>query len=350
MRSSRPETQLAYTWFSPSAVRFAENLDVDFRDYLPLDTAADMTAALDALRPSALVYSKVDVWPNLTRIARERRVKLGMISATLSEGSSRRSGLARALLEDAYASLDAVGAIDGDDAGRLVELGVRRDAIEVTGDTRYDQVWERTANIGAKEALLAPLRSERPTLIAGSTWPADEAVLLSAFVHLHRAATELRLIIAPHEPTEAHVSPLLDWARRSSLVAKRLSEHGAAGADVIIVDSVGVLGDLYALATMAYVGGGFHAAGLHSVLEPAAFGAPVLVGPRHDMSRDARLLIRGGGGLAFSDERSAVAAITKWLRDDNARREAGEAARTVVREGLGAAERSTGLVERLLAS
>src|SRR5690349_14744175 len=151
LRESQPRTQLAYTWYSPSAVKFASGLDVDFRDYLPIDTVSDMTAALDALSPKAIVYSKLDLWPNLTTLASEREVKLGMISASLSATSSRRSGFAKALLRDAYGCLDAVGAVDGQDADRLIEVGVRREVIQVTGDTRYDQVWARAADIGAKE-------------------------------------------------------------------------------------------------------------------------------------------------------------------------------------------------------
>jgi 3-deoxy-D-manno-octulosonic-acid transferase len=348
LRERRPATRLAYTWFSPSAVKFAGSLDVDFRDYLPLDTLGDMSAALEALRPTALVYSKLDVWPNLTALARERGVRLGMISAALSATSSRRTGLARSLLRDAYAALDAVGAVDAEDATRLIEIGVRREVIAVTGDTRYDQVWERAANVASKEALLAPLRSERPLLIAGSTWAADEAVLLPAFVHLQRSAPDLRLMIAPHEPTAAHLEPIYEWAKRNHLRAVSLSEPTAGESDVIVVDRVGVLGDLYALATLAYVGGGFHAAGLHSVLEPASFGVPVLFGPRHTGSRDALALLRAGGAQAFSDERSAVATITRWLRNEDDRRAAGSDARQVVRDGLGAAERSTRLVESLL--
>jgi 3-deoxy-D-manno-octulosonic-acid transferase len=348
LRDRQPSLRLAYTWYSPSAVKFASGLDVDFRDYLPIDTVGDMTAALDALEPTAIVYSKLDVWPNLTALASRRGVKLGMISASLSSTSSRRSGLAKALLRDAYAGLDAVGAVDEVDADRLMEIGVRREAIHVTGDTRYDQVWARALGISTREALLAPLRSTRPLLIAGSTWESDEAVLLPTYVHLKRAIPELRLMIAPHEPTAAHLEPLYAWARRHGLRAVAVSEPTAAESDVIVVDRVGVLGDLYALATVAYVGGGFHAAGLHSVLEPASFGVPVLFGPRHRASRDALALVRAGGGAAVTDERSAVETLTGWLRNEAERRAFGEVAKEVVRDGLGAAERSTKLVEGLL--
>jgi 3-deoxy-D-manno-octulosonic-acid transferase len=348
IRDNQPRAQLAYTWYSPSAVKFASGLDVDFRDYLPIDTAGDMTAALDALKPTAIVYSKLDLWPNLTALASQRGVKLGMISASLSATSSRRSGFARAILRDAYVCLDAVGAVDGQDADRLIELGVRREVIHVTGDTRYDQVWARAGDIAAKEALLAPLRSPRPLLVAGSTWASDDAVLLPAFIHLKRAAPELRLMIAPHEPTVSHLEPIYAWAKQQGLRAVSISEPTAGESDVIVIDRVGVLGDLYALATMAYVGGGFHAAGLHSVLEPASFGVPVAFGPRHSGSRDALALLRAGGGVSFADERSAVERLTRWLRNEGDRRAAGDQAQQVVRDGLGAAERSTKLVERLL--
>jgi 3-deoxy-D-manno-octulosonic-acid transferase len=135
-------------------VGFARSLDVDFRDYLPFDTPGDARTALDALAPTALVFSKLDVWPVITRAARARGVKLGLISATVSRGSSRRSRAATNLLRDAYASLDAVGAVDDADADRLVQLGVRPRVISITGDTRYDQVWLRAQRVDRASPML----------------------------------------------------------------------------------------------------------------------------------------------------------------------------------------------------
>jgi 3-deoxy-D-manno-octulosonic-acid transferase len=114
------------------------------------------------------------------------------------------------------------------------------------------------------------------------------------------------------------------------------------------VDRVGVLGDLYALADAAYVGGAFHGAGLHSVLEPAAFGAPVLFGPRHAGTRDARLLLAAGGAVGVSGRDELLAVLRSWFDDAGRRGAAGAAARAVIETGLGAAERSVQLVELLL--
>lgn len=347
LRTARPDVQLAYTYFSPSAESFARALAVDFVDYLPFDTAGDMRAALDALRPAALVYSKLDVWPVLTREAARRGVRLGLISATLAAVSGRRSPVGTALLRDAYARLDAVGAIDADDAERLVALGVRRDVLRVTGDTRYDQVWARAMASDPASPLLAPLRSARPTLVAGSTWPADEAELLPAWMDVRAVVPDARLIIAPHEPTPAHLEPIARWARDAGLALSPLARADAS-ADIVLVDRTGVLGDLYALADAAFVGGGFHAAGLHSVLEPAAFGAPVSFGPRWQRSRDARLLHEAGGAAAVDGRATLADIVTQWLTSADARRTAGARARQVVETGLGAADRSVQLVLSLL--
>ena len=347
LRARDPKVQIVYTFFSPSAERFAASLGVDFVEYLPFDSASAARRVLDALQPNALIFVKLDLWPRLAQAAAERGVPMGMISATLSAGSGRRGPFARALLSDAYSALGVVGAIDADDAARLALLGVASERIRITGDTRYDQVAARTASTDRAGALLAPLASLRPTLVAGSTWPADEAVLLAAWLDLRRAVPDARLIIAPHEPTERHLAPIRAWASAAGL---SLAPLGAASGshDVVLVDRVGVLGELYALADAAFVGGGFHAAGLHSVLEPAAFGVPVIFGPRHANSRDAGLLIAARSGESVADGGELTRALRIVLTESDTRARAGAAAKRVVQQGLGAAERSRLLVEEML--
>lgn len=347
LRRRHPEAQLVYTYYSPSAERFALGVGADYADFLPFDTRGAARALLDALRPTAIVFSKLDVWPVLVDEAVARGVRVGLIAATLADKSGRRGALGRALLGDAYAALDRVGAIDAVNAQRLTALGVRGDRISVTGDTRYDQVWARAALADRNSALLAPFADDRPTVVAGSTWPSDERILEAAWRAVRLAHPAVRLVIAPHEPTPAHLAPIEEWIRREQWTGARLSAGTAASADIVVVDRTGALGDLYALADIAYVGGGFHAAGLHSVLEPAAFGAPVLFGPRFAASRDAELLIEAGGGGAVDNARSLEEALLGWLGDDDVRARAGASARAMVQSGLGAAERSADLVASL---
>jgi 3-deoxy-D-manno-octulosonic-acid transferase len=270
-----------------------------------------------------------------------------LISGTVSSASSRLGSFATAFTSSAYRALHRAGAVSAEDAGNLVRLGVRREAVTVTGDTRYDQVWAR-AGASGNAALVERLRSDRPTLVAGSTWPPDERVLLDAWLQLRRERPMARLVIAPHEPSRRHVSPIVDWAVSHSLGVSLLSEvdHAPASGltDVVIVDRTGVLGDLYELAHVAYVGGGFHDHGLHSVLEPAAFGAPVIFGPQHRSSRDAALLLEAGGGASVQDAAELRDTIWRWFNEAGQRQLAGAAARELVRQGLGATERSASLV------
>src|SRR5207249_319743 len=247
VRAEAPHWQLAYTFFSPSAERLARTLPVDVADYLPLDRPADVTAVLEAFQPAALVFSKLDVWPELTLAAARRGVKLGLISATVAPHSSRLRWPARGWAAPAYRALERIGTISEED--------------------------------GARVGLPRPVR-------------------LSQVEH-------------------------------------------TSSAPVIVVDRVGILADLYALADVAFVGGGYHRAGLHSVLEPAVFGVPVAVGPHWHKSRDATLLIERGGAVALSSDgrHQLHSQWLVWHHDPAARSKAGAAGKRLVREGRGAAER-----------
>ncbi len=356
VRHVRTDVQIAYTHFSPSAERFAESLVqggvADVADYLPFDTVAAADALLDALAPTALVFAKLDVWPILVERAGARGVRVGMVSATVRARSGRRTPLAAALLRGAYAKLTTVGAIAPDDAERLMALGVPAATITVTGDTRYDQVWSRAqAALEAAHTLLpasqSPEWAKRPTIIAGSTWPSDEAVLLEAW-----DSTRFRLLIAPHEPTETRLRSLERWAQTHDISCVRLSRSASVSekklaAHAILVDTVGVLADLYAIADIAYVGGGFHGAGLHSVLEPAACGVPVIMGPRVD-SRDAELLLTAHAAHVVRTSAELATQISSWMTLTDKRQAAGRRAREIVAHGLGAADRSATLVTAML--
>jgi len=349
-RAKHPDTQLVYTFFSPSAEQFAKTVGADFCDYLPFDTSIEADEVIDLVRPSALVFSKLDVWPMLVSHAVDHKVKLGLLSATVPESSRRRSPLALLALRDAYASLDGVGAISPSDAERLLAMGVRGDRITITGDTRYDQVWARaTAPRKSRDEIAARYRDDRATLVAGSTWPSDEQRLFPAWLQLRKQVDGARLIIAPHELSKKHLDGIERWARESSLSLSRTSDETARPTDVVLVDQYGILGDIYALAHAAYVGGGFQDAGLHSLLEPAAFGVPVLIGPRHTDNRDARLLVAGGGAVRCPGPGDISARLLAWFRNPGVHERASRGARRVVEAGLGAADRSLELVESLLA-
>jgi 3-deoxy-D-manno-octulosonic-acid transferase len=371
LRGRRPEVQVAFTHFSPSAERVVGEVGADVWGYAPWDTRGQVRGALDALRPAALVFVRTDVWPVLAREAAAAGAGLGLINAVLSEGSGRLKSPGRGLMAPTYARLDAVGAVSPEHGERYQRLGVPADRIRVTGDARFDQVWTRVEASG-----LFQLRGEadatervpeeiRPiwralldphvfTVVAGSTWPADEKALLPPWTVLRRDR-RLRLVIAPHEPTPTHLEALERRLDRLSLRHARLSALLAAARtpaespEVVVVDRLGVLADLYALADAAYVGGGFGRAGLHSVVEPAALGVPVLYGPAHGNAREASELAARGGGFVVADQADMEARVRGFADQPATAAAAGALAREYVRSETGSAARNADLVLALLA-
>jgi 3-deoxy-D-manno-octulosonic-acid transferase len=218
------------------------------------------------------------------------------------------------------------------------------------GDARFDQVWKRAYESRDPPDPIADLADgEGPTIVAGSTWPADEDLLVPALERLSRRGLTFRLVIAPHEPTADHLARLEGRLKEHSLDAVRLRRIGeGAGAPVVVVDRIGILGDLYRLADVAYVGGGFGTAGLHSILEPAAFGVPVLFGPRHSNAREASELVATGGAMTVADGHALEGGLRTWLTEQDRRVEAGRIARDFVERGLGAADRGVDLLVSLL--
>jgi 3-deoxy-D-manno-octulosonic-acid transferase len=322
---------------------------VDIAGYLPYDTPGEVGRLLDGLRPTLVVVSKLDVWPEFVLAARARGAGLALTAATVRPSSGRLRWPARAATRSAYASFDLVAAIAEPDVGRLLRLGVRPEVVAVTGDPRADAVLERLA-APPPDPALQRLAGGPPALVAGSTWPPDEDLLLDAYRTVIQACPGARLILAPHQPAPAALARLQQAAARRGLPAPVPLGAADPGTPLVVLDRVGALAWLYGAGQVAYVGGGFGTAGLHSVLEPAAWGLPVVVGPRWRENPDAHHLSAAGGLEALTSRRAGpLAAIwSRWLVNQEERRLRGGQARAVLERMRGAADRTVALLERYL--
>ncbi len=353
LRREAAPLQVAYTHFSPSAQGLAERMPAEVADYLPWDTLGQVRAALDALQPTLLVFTKTEVWPVLAREARRRGVPVVLVAATLPPDAGRLRFPARVLLRPVFGELDRVLTISSDDGRRFIRLGVDPSRIGITGDPGIDSARTRALKIDPDAPYLAPFhRAPRPTVVAGSTWSADEAVLLPALERLRATIPELRLVIAPHEPTAPHLARLEEALDEGGWAPARLGEveeRGSVdGVAAVVVDRVGVLAPLYTVGSAAFVGGGFHRHGLHSVLEPAAVGCPVVFGPRHANARAAGELIRAGGAHEVADDHELSDTLAQWLTPPERGRAAGKRAEGYIRQHAGAALETVRELLRLL--
>jgi 3-deoxy-D-manno-octulosonic-acid transferase len=349
----RPDVQVVFTHFSPSAEGLAERMPAQVVGYLPWDIGGPLRQAVEPLRPDLMVFTKTEVWPRLAREVAAVGGKVVLAAATLPPNAGRLKWPARTLLRPVFGSLDRVLAIDEEDAARFRRLGVDPGRTVVTGDPAIDSASNRAREADPGAPYLAPFKDpDVPTVVAGSTWEADEEVLLPAATRAREHVGDLRLIIAPHEPSDEHLSRLEARLEGAGWIPERLAaveeRGGVDGANAVLVDRVGVLAHLYAVGHGAYVGGGFHRHGLHSVLEPASAGVPVAFGPGHANARAAGDLIRRGGAVEVAGTDELARTLVDWFEAPERRRASGERAAGYIREHLGAARRSARILTELL--
>ena len=346
----RPDVQLLFTHFSPSAQQFAATTGADWHGYLCYDRPHDIEQMLAAARPDALVFAKLDLWPELAVRAAGCGTRVAMVAATVTADSSRLRWPARNLAMPGYRALDLAMAVSDRAATRLSYLGCRPDRIVVTGDPRIDSVLDV---VEAHTSPVLPLH-RATTMVAGSTWPADDAVVLAAYAEVLRKYPEARLVIAPHDPTPEHLDAL-DAAIRDAALPHpvRLSAFSSGTtAHIIMVDRTGILATLYSSGAIAYVGGGFGRNGLHSVLEPAAARSSVITGPRDPYNDDVAMLERAGAlqRLPLSGGVAELARLwSNWIARPDAAQVAGNAGRAAIEAARGASERSAELLNTLFA-
>jgi 3-deoxy-D-manno-octulosonic-acid transferase len=361
LRQDLPQLQLAITVSSPSGLPLARSLEPDFNGYAPLDTPTESAAMLESLRPDALVFAKLDVWPGLSHAATEAGVPLGMINGTVRPDSSRLRSPTRHFLRSTYARLDSVGVVGRPDADALEILGVDPARIQVTGDAAFDQALATVDAARVSGATFLPARSPgKVRLLGGSTWPPDEDVLLEV---ARRIGPRLELVLVPHEPSPAAVHRIAArcrsiWGMDPLLLSELTSPAAGSATPVLsaapddersaplVVDSVGLLAGLYLEVDVALVGGAFDATGLHSVIEPAAAGIPVLFGPVHDR-READDLLTRDAALVVTPQ-DAVERIGDLIDEPDRMERMGDAARAYAEESGGAAGASARLVSGLI--
>ncbi len=319
---------------------------VDAAFHAPLDFPGPVRRVLSALRPRALVLIETELWPNLLALASRAGASSCLVNGRLSPERMARYRRLRSLYRPLLAGLAGVGAQDGEAAERLRSLGARPEAIEITGNVKYDlpPPAEDRDLLRRRYALAA----NRPVVAAGSTGEGEDAPVLDAFHDLRREFPDAFLLLAPRHPTRFRSAE--EEARRRGLRLHRFSDgepSRAGGTDGILLDALGALSTLYALADVAFVGGSLVPVGGHNVLEPAAASVPVLFGPHtHHVGEPAEALLRRGGARRVADAAALARAWGEWLRSRDERERAGRAALAVVLENRGALARTVALVLR----
>ncbi|WP_413291029.1 3-deoxy-D-manno-octulosonic acid transferase [Bdellovibrio sp. HCB337] len=285
LKNKYPQTPIIVTFSSPSAKKILKTLiDVDAWGALPWDFQKNCEQFLETWKPRCLLIARTDVWPVMAEACHQKGIPSLLFSATFASNSSRLKGLSAEVTRWALSQLSEIFCVSTEDVRQLDRLGLQV-PVHVHGDTRFDQVFHRLAHPKVIKNELRPSKAS-PVLVAGSTWPEDEKVLLPAFAQVK---TRCKMVLAPHEINEGHMQPLEAELKALGLTYCKYSKASSwQSEDVLIIDEIGVLAELYTWGDFAFVGGSFKKQ-VHSVMEPLAAGLPVIVGPFHHNNREALL-------------------------------------------------------------
>ena len=317
--------------------------------YAPFDFPGPSRHALEATRAELLVLVETELWPNLIREARRRGTRIALVNGRISPRSFPRYRRLRFFLEPVLAQVDLFLMQGPAHAERIRAMGAPEDRVRVTGNLKFDAV-EVPPPSAALEAAFRPLQG-RPLVVAGSTMEGEEAALLRVYARLLAAEPDLALALAPRHPERFDAVPSL--AESLGFRCRRRSANDGApwrDREVLLLDTLGELASAYSYATVVFVGGSLVPKGGHNVLEAAAWGKPVAVGPHMENFQEIGDQFRAEGALVrVADEDELTGALAELLADEARRRELGDHARALVERNRGALRRTVDALAELLA-
>jgi len=332
IRRELPDRHILLSFFSPSGYEVRKDYDlVDAVVYLPLDLPKNAARFIDLVHPEMAIFVKYEFWGNYLSELKHRNIPTYIISSIFREKQiffRSWGGMFRKMLR-CFTHLYVQ-----DEASRRLLAGIGVENVTVAGDTRFDRVTDILDNVKSVPQAEAISSTAATTIVAGSTWPADEQFLLPYF-NTHE---NLRLIIAPHEVNEERICQIEQNVSRPCVRLSKSTPEQAADADCLIVDCFGMLSSIYHFGDVAYIGGGF-GAGIHNINEAAVHSVPVIFGPKHQKFKEAADLISLGGAFTFNDAREFADTLDSLTADSASLRAAGDAAGQYIRDNLGATRR-----------
>ena len=327
LKKENPETKILLTFFSPSGYEIRKNYaGADVISYLPLDTKASARKFVKLVNPSKAIFIKYEFWPNYILELQKANVPVYSISAIFrpSQVFFKSYGVWYRNLLKSFAHIFVQ---DKNSLNLLTENGFSN--VSVAGDTRFDRVADLAQQAKTIPIIEAFVKDADKVIVAGSTWPKDEELLVR-YLKLH---PNIKLILVPHEIHQAHIMGISKLLDGKFVRYTDLNEQNVLTTNCIVVDTIGLLSSIYRYATLAYIGGGF-GVGIHNTLEAAVWNVPVVFGPNYQKFCEARELIAIGGAFLIAHYELLEAQFELLLKD----KKAGKIAGNYVKNNTGATD------------
>ena len=329
LREEQPWRPILLTFFSPSGYEMRRTYDkVDLVTYLPFATRRNAKRFIELVKPSMAIFIKYEFWPAYIRQLSKQKVPFYSVASIFRKDQyffRWYGGSERRLLKQ----FTHLFVQDQDSIDLLKRYGITQTSL--SGDTRFDRVTSIAGHAKDIPAVRQFVEGQQQVIVAGSTWPEDEA-LLHQYVASH---PEVRLVLVPHEIDHEHLHSIFHLWQGKHVLLSEADEKNLQHTRTLVVDRMGLLSSIYQYGHVAYVGGGF-GDGIHNTIEAAVYGLPVIFGPKYEHFREAKALIANEGGCSISNYEQLEKAIDEMLRS---RQKTGLNAARYVESELGATDR-----------
>ena len=358
LRERYPRLRLFLSTTTISGQQIArDNLQlVDDIFYFPVDLGFIVSRTLRIVRPRLFIMMETEIWPNLLRACHRAGVKTVLVNGRISSRSYPRYRLARPFVRRVLRHVDRFCAQSDESARRLIDIGAEPDRVTVTGSLKFDSL-ELPGSASAARGRSRVLRyfrmsSERPVIIAASTLKGEEQPVLDAFQRIRATRPNALLVIAPRKPERFDEVERLA-CRGGWNVARRteLRVDAEPRCDVVVLDTMGELAQLYQIATVVFVGGSLVNAGGHNILEPAVFGRPIVFGPfMQNFAEIARAFLDNAAAIQVQTPGELETVLRELLGDPVRRAGLGAAAQALIEANRGARTKTLAVISQVLPS
>lgn len=355
MRRRFPEWVIIYSASTATGERTARRKLGDITDFIisfPVDIFWSVQRVIKKVKPDLFIIIETDLWPNLLSELSRRGIPILLLNGRISESSFKRYKTFSWFFRPMFSLINYFAMQSGEDEEKMIKLGMVRQRIRSIGNLKFDQ--EPVASCEEEmEQLRQTLHmlTKRRVFIAGSTHEGEEEIILSAYSKLLSAYPDLFLLVAPRDPGRADAVKKL--AQSAGLNMHKKSELSLLAADrkvqAVVLDTLGELSKLYALATVAFVGGSLVPERGHNILEVAAHSKPVLFGPHmEDFKEAATAFMKNGSGFMVANEYDLATTLGRILSDPAFAHECGSKALQIIEESKGAVGRAVDLISKTI--
>lgn len=346
LKKELPELKVAFSTTTNTGQKIAREKfpEANRIMYMPWDTGLCINKAVRFLKPKIFITIETELWPVLFRKLKKAGSHIVLVNGRISPESFKGYKRLKFFMKRLLALVDSLYMQGDGDAERIIAIGAKPEKVKVMGNLKFDAEFHKPHELAEWMNRL-----DGQVLVAGSTHKGEEEIILDSYETIKKSIANLKLILAPRHPERFNEAERIlkerkiDYMRRS-----QITDHGLRITDVILLDTIGELPQIFSKASVAFIGGSLLPFGGHNILEPAYWGKPIVFGPHMENFPIAKEFLKDGAALMVKNSAEITAAIEDLLKNTEKATQMGMKAKAIINSNTGAVERAVSLVRSFL--